>query len=210
MKFFKFTALPLLAAVLAIPSFAQDNMEKSDFGRWYISPGLGYTKFEGDEVLKDGPYLTMRLGYDCNETWSLEGSFLYAWKLPERLGGYSYFGEDGVWREHDQRYSYSVRQGGDRDFDNTWMMQLYLDALFHFTRLDKIDPYLTFGAGVTLFGADISSDGAYRATVRGGGGIMYHLNDSWSLRADSRINLGGYNTEFSATFDVGFVYRFSA
>ena len=214
----------LAAAVFTIPAFAQEDAEaqtnavpaelapaeKSDFGRWYLSPGVGLVKFEGDEALKDGMYLTIRLGYDYNEFWSFEGSFVYAPKLNERTGGYKYKDDDGVWRDHDVPFYYGKRQGGAYAFGDTYMLQLYGDALFHFTRFEYFDPYLTFGAGATLYGEDINSSGPFSATLRVGGGVMYHLSDSWTLRADARVNIAGYNTEFNMTADIGFVYRFSA
>ena len=198
----------LLAITVVSGAFAQEQQleERSDFGRWYISPGIGMANFEGDEPLEDGFYLTVRLGYDYDEWWTLEGSLVFAPKLDENLGGYAYKDENGVWKNHDKPYSYSK---GDKYFEDTWMAQLYGDALFHFTRMDKLDPYLTAGAGVTFYGEDVTGEGA-SLTLRAGGGFMYHLSDSWSLRIDSRVDLAGYNTEFNHTTDIGFVYRFSA
>ncbi len=199
----------LMAGALPVRAQAEDDafLENPDFGRWYISPGIGWYNAEGDEPLKDGFYLTIRLGYDYNEWWTFEGSFLLAPKLDENLGGYIYQDENRVWKEHDRRYSYSK---GDQYFDDTWMVQLYGDTLFHLSRFDRLDPYLTFGAGFTAYGEDVTGDGPVSLTLRGGAGVMYHLNDTWTLRADTRINLAGYNTEFNHTVDFGFVYRFSA
>jgi len=209
-----FTCRTLATAALALalinPTHAQhavEFVEAPDFGRWYISPGLGWYNAEGDEPLEDGFYLTLRLGYDHNEWWTFEGSFLIAPKLDENLGGYIYQDENRVWKEHDRRYSYSK---GDQYFDDTWMIQLYGDALFHLSRFDRFDPYLTFGAGFTAYGEDVTGDGPVSLTLRGGAGIMYHLNDTWTLRADTRVNLAGYNTEFNHTVDFGVLYRFSA
>ena len=198
----------LLATTAVLGAFAQEQQleEQPEFGRWYFSPGIGWVNFEGDEPLEDGAYLTLRLGYDYDEWWTFEGSLVIAPTLDENLGGYIYKDENGVWKEHDRRYSYSK---GDKYFDDTWMGQVYGDALFHFTRMDKLDPYLTAGAGVTFYGEDVIGD-SLSLTLRAGGGFMYHLNDSWSLRVDTRIDIAGYNTEFNHTTDLGFVYRFSA
>ncbi len=204
-----------VASTLAV-SFAQERageqynseiLENPDFGRWYISPGIGWYNAEGDEPLEDGFYLTIRLGYDYNEWWTFEGSFLLAPSLDENLGGYNYKDANGVWQDNVKPYSYSK---GDQYFDSTWMTQLFGDALFHLSRFDRIDPYLTFGTGLTIFGEDVTGDGQLSWNLRAGGGIMYHLNDAWSLRLDSRVNIAGYNTEFNHTTDMGFVYRFTA
>ncbi len=180
--------------------------EEADFGRWYVSPGIGFVNFEGDEGVEDGLYLTVRLGYEYNEWWTLEGSLVFAPKLDENLGGYTMKDENGVWHELDRRRSYSK---GDQYFGDTYMVQIYGDLLFHFTRMDRIDPYLTAGVGATFFGEDVTGD-SVSLTLRGGGGIMYHLSDSWSLRGDARVDLAGYNTEFNMTMDVGFVWRWGA
>lgn len=182
-------------------------LENTDFGRWYISPGIGWDNFEGDEPLEDGMYFTIRLGYDYSEWWTLEGSFLLAPTLDENLGGYTRRDAQGNWYLANDRESYS--KGDDTHFGDTWMTQVYGDALFHFSRFDRIDPYFTGGVGLTFYGNDVIQD-PLSLTFRAGGGIMYHLSDSWSLRLDSRIDIAGYNTEFNHTTDMGFVYRFTA
>jgi outer membrane protein OmpA-like peptidoglycan-associated protein len=202
------TCAAAFVAASATVSLAQEaEIENADFGRWYISPGIGWYNAEGDEPLEDGMYLTIRLGYDYSEWWTFEGSLLVAPKLDENLGGHWNQDASGNWVQSDMPDSYSK---GDRYFEDTWMAQLYFDGLFHFSRFDRLDPYLTVGAGFTAFGEDVTGDGQVSANLRGGGGVMYHLSDAWSLRADSRVNLAGYNTEFNHTMDVGFVYRFSA
>ena len=207
--------MALAVASTVSGSFAQEKtgsqenneiLENPDFGRWYISPGIGWYNAEGDEPIKDGFYLTVRLGYDYNEWWTLEGSLLVAPSLDENLGGYT-TKENGEWKDLDSRKSYSKGAAG---FDSTWMTQIFGDALFHLSRFDRIDPYLTFGTGITIFGEDVTGEGQASWNLRAGGGIMYHLSDAWSLRLDSRVNIAGYNTEFNHTTDMGFVYRFSA
>ncbi len=196
------TATSLL---MAAEQKAAEPIEDSDFGRWYISPGIGLLNFEGDEGLEDGAYFTLRLGYDYSEWWSFEASLLIAPKLDENLGGYTQK-VNGEWVRSDERLSYSK---GDTHFGDTWGLQLYGDAMFHFSSFDRIDPYLIAGVGVSTYGKQVM-DSDFCLALRAGGGIMYHLNDSWTLRLDTRIDLAGYNTEFNQTIDVGFIYRFSA
>ena len=181
-------------------------LEDSDFGCWYLSPGAGWWNLEGDEGLQDSFYLTLRLGYDYSEYWSFEGSVVYAPKMNENLSGHGWRDEDGVYRLHPQRESKSK---GDKYFGDTWGMMFYADAMYHFSKFDRVDPYLIFGAGLTTYGEDVM-DEAVCFSARAGGGLMYHLDDSWTLRLDTRVDLAGYNTEFNHTVDVGFIYRFSA
>lgn len=199
----------ILSALAALSTFvacgaepAAEMVESSDIGRWYISPGVGLLNFEGDEPLEDGMYLTLRLGYDYSEWWSFEASVLFAPALDENLAGYWYGGAAQALPE-------SKSKGKDRYFGDTWGLQIYGDAMMHFTPFDRIDPYLIFGAGFSTYGEDVL-DEPVTLSLRAGGGVMYHINDSWSLRADTRVDLAGYNTEFNHTMDVGFVYRFSA
>ena len=205
------TAPAATPAPLSVPD--AKPLETPDFGRWYISPGVGFWNLEGDEGLEDAFYLTIRVGYDWDEYWSFELSAVFAPKMDENLKE----GEDGHWwrdnpddpasyRRHDKQWSYSK---GDKYFGDTWGLMLYGDAMFHFSSWDRIDPYLIFGAGLTTYGEDVMDESVSLA-VRAGGGVMYHLDDSWTLRLDTRIDLAGYNEEFNHTVDVGLLYRFGA
>lgn len=208
MKNFSISAIAV-TAMLAMPAIADDVaiQKENEFGKWYFSPGIGFANFEGDEGLEDGMFLTGRLGYEYNEWWTIEGSIIFAPKLDENIGGKTGKDAAGNWIDMPEGNSYSK---GAEHFGDTYMAQFYVDALFHFTRLERLDPYLTFGAGATIYGEDITGDGNTSMTLRGGGGVMYHLSDTWSLRADARVNLAGYNTEFNMTADIGVVWRWGA
>ena len=199
-------AAPAEPAPAAEAVASADRIEDPDLGRWYVSPGVGYWNLEGDEPLKDAVYITLRIGYDWSEWWTFEGSAVFAPKMKENLKGYGWTDPDGVYRLHSRRESKS--KGDDRYFDDTWGAMFYFDAMFHFSKFEKVDPYLIFGAGVSTFGEDVM-DAPVCASFRAGGGLMFHIDDSWSLRLDTRIDLAGYNTEFNHTVDVGFIYRFS-
>ena len=201
-------SIPATAASLAVLLAAQAAsagqpaaLEASD-GRWYVSPAVGFWNFEGDEPLEDGFYGSLRVGYDYDEWWMFEANAIFAPSLDENLSGRYWDG-----KVQDRRESKS--KGKDRYFGDTWGLQLYGDAMFHFTSWDRFDPYLIFGAGLETFGKDVMED-AVSLNVRVGGGLMYHIDDTWTLRADTRVNLAGYNTEFNHTIDVGFIFRFGA
>ena len=198
-------AEPPPAAVETSSEAALESLE--DYGRWYLSPGIGYWNLEGDEPLEDALYVTLRLGYDWSEWWSFEASVVFAPKMDENLSGYGWRDDDGVYRLHDRPQSKS--KGDDRYFDDTWGLMLFGDAMFHFSKYDRIDPYLIGGAGIETYGKDVMDESVSFA-LRAGGGVMWHLSDAWSLRLDTRIDLAGYNTEFNHTVDAGFVYRFGA
>jgi outer membrane protein OmpA-like peptidoglycan-associated protein/opacity protein-like surface antigen len=193
MKKFTISALAILA-MLALPVIADEApvQQEKEFGQWYFSPGIGWINFEGDEGVVDGMYITGRLGYECSENWSIEASIVFAPDLSENT-------KDGK--------SFSK---GDKGFDDTYLTQFYIDGLYHFSRLERFDPYLTAGVGLSVYGKDIAGDDATSLSLRAGGGFMYHLSDSWSLRADTRMNIACYNYEFNMTADIGLVWRWGA
>ncbi len=187
------------------PDTEAELLEEPDYALWYVSPGIGTALFEGDEPLKSGPYLTVRLGRHLNQWWTLEGSLLLAPSLKENFVGDAYVDPE-TGQTVQGRKSLSK---GATDFGDTFMVQTYVDGLFHMTRWEHLDPYLTIGAGITFYGEDVMGQ-SVSPTLRAGGGVMYHLNEEWALRADARVNIAGYNTEFNATADVGLVWTWGA
>jgi outer membrane protein OmpA-like peptidoglycan-associated protein len=76
--------------------------------------------------------------------------------------------------------------------DSTYQLGLAVDGLFHFTRWERLDPFLAVGVGAVHYGADRvgqREDDQDDVALRGGGGVMYHFNDEWALRADVRAML---------------------
>ena len=146
--------------------------EDEDYARWYFSPGVGFYLTEGDEPVEDGFILNARLGYDLNEWWSLEGGLLFAPSLDEQ---FLPTGESCVDKTSKTPF-----------FEDTWMATVFVDALFHFTRWERMDPYLAGGLGFVLYGEDALDKGesSSAAVLRAGAGLMYHFNDSWAIRGD--------------------------
>jgi outer membrane protein OmpA-like peptidoglycan-associated protein len=174
--------------------FAQ---EQSIEAKWYVSGGLGTIGYEGDEELKDGFLGTVRIGYDYNEWWSLEGSLAIAPKLKEN------FRFDVPTQT---RVSRLQETAGVSD---TFAVSASFDILFHFTRWERLDPYLVGGVGVIVYGDEIEGD-SFDASTRVGGGVMYHFNDEWAVRADGRTFLAGKDTEANAIIDAGVVWTWGA
>ena len=202
-KAFAFTAL---AAVCACGSLRAEEAE--DYARWYFSPGIGFYVTEGDQPLKDGLEVDFRLGYDLNEWWSLEGGLLWAPKLDEQFDKGDTTKINGKWYDIPRENSRS--RGKDHDFGDTWMLEAYGDLLFHFTRWERLDPYLAGGLGLNMYGKDVVEDGKSEFVMRAGAGLMYGLTDEWALRADWRVLLTSDNTEFNSIIDVGVVWHWGA
>ena len=203
----KTLALSALAAVCACGSLRAEEAE--DYARWYFSPGIGFYVTEGDQPLKDGLEVDFRLGYDLNEWWSLEGGLLWAPKLDEQFDkNLDRQNPDGSWTRIARPTSHS--RGKDKYFDDTWMLEVYADLLFHFTRWERLDPYLAGGIGLNIYGKDVVEDGTSEFVFRAGAGVMYGLTDEWALRADWRMLLTSDNTEFNSIVDVGIVWHWGA
>ncbi|MBP5545069.1 MAG: OmpA family protein [Kiritimatiellae bacterium] len=204
-----FAAASLAAATLAVSARAE---EAEDFSRWYFTPSIGYLNFEGDQPLEDGFFLNVRLGYDLNEWWGLEGGLFVAPKLDENLvdgdGAFVHRNPDGSWERRSEQGTHS--KGKDRYFGDTWAAGLYADALFHFTRWERLDPFLAGGLGLNIYGKDVLDDGRTELVLRAGGGVMWHFSDVWAVRGDFRLLLDTDNTEFNNEIDVGIVWNWDA
>ena len=191
-------------------SLAMESPESEASLRWYFSPGVGFANFEGDQPLKDGGYITIRLGHDVTEHIGIEGGFAYAPKLDENMhgtkgpGGLWYYTDpDGQYRGH--RGEGSRSKGADSNFGDTWMGQAFIDFLFHFTYWEKCDPYIGAGLGLDIYGEEVYDD-KVAAALRLGAGFFYHFTDSLALRVDSRVRLESGNTEFNHYIDVGLAW----
>ncbi len=162
--------------------------ELADAPRWYVSPGVGMMFFEGNQPTDEGLNLVLRLGYDISEHWSTEGEISYA---PNITGNGGADQNNGV--------------------ENQYINGLFLDTLYHFNRYNRLDPYLTAGAGFYRAPEHILNDGDEHSVggPRVGAGVMYHLTDTWSLRADGRAFMSLEDgCEFIYTADAGVAYRF--
>lgn len=155
----------------------------------YASVGIGRIKFEGDEEVKDGNALLLRLGHDYNAWWSVEGELGWFPKLEARTF-------------EDDRFHLD---------DDTWALRLGVDLLLHLRNPNNLhwDPYLSIGGGLMYYGEDMGS-GRDDFFVGYGAGLMYHFNDSWALRGDFRQAIAGSDTEFNALFSLGVNYRWNA
>lgn len=211
MKISKMT-LSAAAACLAM-GFGLHAEEAEDFARWYFAPSAGILNFEGDQPLSDGFYINPRIGYDINEWWSIEGGMVFAPKLDENFvtgaGAHIFYREDGTPYRDDNRKK-SQSKGSSQYFGDTWMAGLYADAAFHFTRWERLDPFLTFGLGINLYGEDVLDGGKNELVARGGIGAMWHINDEWAIRGDFRLLIDADNTEFNNSIDVGVVWYWGA
>ena len=183
--------------------YAQDASEPGVNAPWYASGGLGVIMFEGDEEVENGLLLVGRLGYDYSERWTVEGVLIIAPKLDENTVGFT---------EIDPATGQTVkgrRPQADEPFGDTYATGLSLDGLYHFTRWERLDPYLAVGGGFIWYGDEVNGK-SFDTSIRVGGGVMYHFNDEWAVRADGRTFVAGNDTEANAIIDGGVVWTWGA
>lgn len=191
--------LALIAGLIVTGAMARGQEEAANEDRWYVSPAIGAIKFEGDEEVEDGMTLNLRVGYHMPEWWTFEGGIVWIPKLDENMRF------DVPTGQEVSRLEESAGAG----VHDTWGLGLTLDMLLHFTPWEKLDPFLAAGVGLMWYADNFGSGGADPA-ARVGGGVMYHLNDEWSLRADGRVLLAGSDTEANGMFDAGVMWMWGA
>jgi len=165
--------------------------------RWYFSPGLGILDFEGDEELQGGLQATFRVGYEHTQWWSYEAGLFLAPYLRQS------FRTDFRTGERVSRLQEAT--GASRSY----AIGLFGDALYHFTRWERFDPYLVLGLGAVYYEHKTRS-GYFDPMLRTGLGFMYHFNDEWALRADARVYMTLEYSEANATVDAGVAWRWGA
>jgi outer membrane protein OmpA-like peptidoglycan-associated protein len=175
--------------------------ELGDAPRWYVSPGVGMIFFGGHEPVDEGLNMVLRLGYDISDHWSAEAGVSWAPNITSN-------GRD--WRD-DTYWHNEYRYQDDDGVSGQGIWGLFADGLYHFNRYNRLDPYVS--AGVGYYKADdkvfCHGDDRWAWGPRAGVGVMYHLNDNWSLRADGHafMALDTVN-EVIYTVDAGVAYRF--
>lgn len=197
-----------LATILLVGLFsgaANAQVEPSNEAKWYMSAGIGALDFQGDENVEDGLGLSFHVGYDYNEWWTLDAGMVILPTLKENTHGQTTPGVNGA----PDVFVMLTPLQDTIGKDHTWAINMGADALFHFTRWERVDPYLSLGAGFTYYGDEV--DGVtVDGVIRGGGGVMYHFNDEWAVRADGRVAIAGEDVEANSMIEAGVVWYWDA
>jgi len=197
-----------LTAALGAGTVAQAQSERfEDAFPYYVSGGLGYLDFEGDEEVSDGIAAVGRWGFDWTEWITLETALHLAPYLKENFYGRTTVDANGVVTY--EELSRLEEATGDSSIDSTWAIGLSGDGLFHFTRWQRFDPYLAAGPSMIYYG-DKFGKNQIDLALRAGAGAMYHFNDMWALRADWRSFIAGDDTEANSLIDAGLVWYWGA
>ncbi len=199
-------------------------IEPDNEAKWYVSPLIGWHDFEGDEWVDDSVVIGARVGYDWTEWLTLEGCMRFMPSVDGQDFGYQIEDTTGD-RVMDINPNYapyipaSERTEGNvvtlnkleayTGETSTWGMGLSADALYHFTRWERLDPFVSLGVGFNFYGEDINDDPAifYGSA---GYGVMYHFNDEWGARVDGRYYFSPNETENNSSLDAGVVWYWDA
>lgn len=188
--------------MMGVSTGVMAQVEPSNEAKWYMSAGLGMFDYEGDEEVQDAVGLMYHIGYDYSEWWTFDASLHLLPSLTENTYGYT---DPNPPHQKVMRRPL-VEAIGD---DSTWAVGASLDALFHFTRWERLDPYLAVGFGFIYYGDDFGG-GTFDPAVRAGGGVMYHFNDEWAVRAGGRAFFAGEDTEANSMVEAGVVWYWDA
>ncbi|MGA0367939.1 MAG: OmpA family protein [Kiritimatiellia bacterium] len=186
---------PIFLFLLANPVQAEDSLFER--APWSFSAGIGEINFEGDHELEDGNFITLRAMKNLDARWGYE---LILDLMPTL---------DGASGQNPNRKRLGGNIGTTPSVADTWGFRLGLDGNLHLRNIENLrwDPYLSLGVGFLYFDEDTAS-GASTFQIYGGGGMMYHFNDAWALRADIQTMVySGGEAQLSGMYSLGINYR---
>lgn len=188
-----FTSL-FLVLIASVFVRAEDSLFER--APWSYSFGLGQINFEGDQQLDDGMFLTFRAMNNIDARWGYE----FILDVMPQI--------DGSSGENPNRVRLGGNTGTEPAVPDTFGFRLGADVNYHLRNIENLrwDPYLSLGVGYLYWDEEVPT-GASSFQVYGGGGMMYHFNDAWAVRADIQTALVGDNTEFNTLLSVGVNYR---
>lgn len=177
--------LALLVSFGAISSVSAQ--ERSELGRWYVSPGVGVVIFENSQPAHPGALGMLRLGYDITDSVSFELGGIYGPRFHKNA------------RRYDPTFKPADAAG------------VSADIIYHLRPMERWDPYVSAG-----FMYMRSPDGMFvresthMYAPRLGAGLLWHWTDNVSLRANANVAFELYNSrmEVAPIFDIGMIYRF--
>ena len=133
----KYRLMMAIAGVVGFAVVAGAQVESDNQPDWYVAPGMGLLLFEGDQEVENGFQVNVRLGRDVSEWWSIEGMILMAPSLDENFR-----------TDFDGTEISRLDEANDfAGVDSTSAFGLAVEGIFHFTRWDRLDPFLAIGGG---------------------------------------------------------------
>lgn len=188
-KSFKWALAGCLAVAMTAQAADSDLFKRAP---WFVTVGGNWYQTEGDTEAKPGPGIMLKLGYSLNAWWDIEAGLNYMPVLGNR-------------DQSDLNDSTPALE------DDTTAIRTGIDVLLHLRSVKnrRFDPFLSAGPYVTFWGDDMHN-GKTQFGVNGGIGMFYHFDDSWALRGDVVVGVGGSESEFFSMAELGVTYRIGA
>lgn len=184
-----------LAAVVALGSVGVNTvLAESDYSGWNVGFGGGMHFYEGDEEVKSSQIYEIRVGYDFDPTWTVEGTF-----------GYLPFMDN-------KRYDPPSSSPENDRFqlqDDTWGLRTAADVLYHFNDDPgrTFDPFAAVTGGVRFTDATLENDQHFDPFGGVGFGAAYEFMDNWLVRGDYRFLVVGHDSEYNHLALASLGYR---
>ena len=161
--------------ILASSSYAQVKPKTYSF-----TPFIGGYSFDSEEDLDTKPVFGVRLGYDINRRWGIEGVFDY------------------LQTEYDRpAIQTDAKVYGYR-----------LEALYHFMPENKLVPFIAVGLGGRSVHYDQNVDNKSDFLVDYGAGFKYFFSDRKALRGDVRHLILTDDTRNNFEYALGLSFFF--
>jgi len=195
MRFRPFLILPFFLALFPVlsPAEGEDIFARAP---WSYSVGIGRIDFEGDWEIEDSTFITLRAMYNIDKRWGWEAIIDI---FPELKG------KSGL---NPERRRLGGNTGLDPDADDAWGVRFGFDLNYHLRTIENLrwDPYLSLGLGYSYISEEIRM-GRNDLLVYVGGGMMYHFDDAWAIRADVQTQVVSQNTDFNLLYSIGVNFR---
>lgn len=189
--------VPGLLALIAGALFARPAAaQESNCPPWRVGVSVGRLDFEGNLPVDDGTVVSLRLGRDVSEQWTIEGVLDLVPELEEQ------FRVDWVSGERISRLEEKSKPG----VHDTSSARLSVDALRHFARGGRLDPYVGVGCGVIWYEENFGSQLDPAARVRAG--CELNLSRNVAIQADLCGIALGDDGGFSSIASVGLLWKF--
>jgi peptidoglycan-associated lipoprotein len=186
----KIFLLTILIFIISVGSaFATDSApEELVLSNWTTSIGGGMAFPEADEEYEPGQVYELKVGYDVNPRWTVEGGIGYLPFLNRKL---------------DARVPAAT---------DSWGLRSAVDLLYHLNKSSdgKLDPFLAATTGVNYTSGRLENNQHFDPFGGIGAGAAYYFEPQWYARGDYRVLLVGHDTEVNHQVLVSVGYRFPA
>ena len=170
--------------------------EQGTNSSWRVGVSAGWLDLEGNAPVDDSAAVSVRLGRDMSERWTIEGVLDLVPELDEQFR---------VNWENGERIS-RLQEKTEPGVHDTSSARLSVDALRHFARGERVDPYAGVGCGLVWYEEDFGSQWEPAGRIRAG--CELNLNRNLAIQADLCGMALGDNGGFSSMGSLGLIWKF--